>query len=124
MTIKSYMQTLGTQAREASRVIAAAETSLKNQALLAIADALDRDRENLLAANAVDMENGRKNGLDAALLDRLELNPARIDGMIEGLQQVSELPDPIGEDHRSARSPKRYQARQDACTSGCGGDYL
>ncbi len=97
MTIKSYMQTLGTQAREASRVIAAAKTSLKNQALLAIADALDRDRENLLAANAVDMENGRKNGLDAALLDRLELNPARIDGMIEGLQQVSELPDPIGE---------------------------
>ena len=97
MTIKSYMQTVGTQAREASRVIAAAKTSLKNQALLAIADALDRDRENLLAANAVDMENGRKNGLDAALLDRLELNPARIDGMIEGLQQVSELPDPIGE---------------------------
>ena len=41
-----------------------------------------------LAANAVDMENGRNNGLDAALLDRLELNPARIDGMIEGLQQV------------------------------------
>ena len=97
MTIKSYMQSVGTQAREASRVIAAAETSLKNKALLAIADALDKDRDNLLAANAVDMENGRNNGLDAALLDRLELNSARIDGMIEGLQQVSELPDPIGE---------------------------
>ena len=96
MTIKSYMQTVGTQAREASRVIAAAETSLKNQALLAIADALDTDRDNLLTANAVDMENGRNNGLDAALLDRLELNPARIDGMIEGLQQVAELPDPTG----------------------------
>jgi glutamate-5-semialdehyde dehydrogenase len=78
-------------------VIAAAETSLKNKALLAIADALDNDRDNLLTANAVDMENGRKNGLEAALLDRLELNPERIDGMIEGLQQVSELPDPIGE---------------------------
>jgi glutamate-5-semialdehyde dehydrogenase len=97
MTIKSYMQSVGTQAREASRVIAAAETSLKNKALLAIADALDNDRDNLLTANAVDMENGRKNGLEAALLDRLELNPERIDGMIEGLQQVSELPDPIGE---------------------------
>ena len=97
MTIKSYMQSVGTQAREASRVIAAAKTPLKNQALLAIADALNHDRANLLAANAVDMENGRSNGLDAALLDRLELNEERIDGMIEGLQQVSELPDPIGE---------------------------
>jgi glutamate-5-semialdehyde dehydrogenase len=97
MTIKSYMQSVGRQAREASRVIAAAQTPLKNQALLAIADALDNDRENLLTANAVDMENGRNNGLDAALLDRLELNSERIDGMIEGLQQVSELPDPIGQ---------------------------
>ena len=97
MTIKSYMQTVGRQAREASRVIAAAKTPLKNQALLAIADALNNDRDNLLKANAVDMDNGRNNGLDAALLDRLELNPARIDAMIEGLQQVSELPDPIGE---------------------------
>ena len=97
MTIKSYMQAVGRQAREASRVIAAADTSLKNKALLAIADALNNDRDNLLAANTVDMENGRNNGLDAALLDRLELNPERIDGMIEGLQQVSQLPDPIGE---------------------------
>jgi glutamate-5-semialdehyde dehydrogenase len=96
MTIKSYMQTLGSEAREASRVIAAAETSLKNRALMAIAEALDSDRDNLLAANAVDMENGRNNGLDAALLDRLELNPTRIDGMIEGLHQVAELPDPTG----------------------------
>jgi len=91
------MQAVGRQAREASRVIAAADTSLKNKALLAIADALNNDRDNLLAANTVDMENGRNNGLDAALLDRLELNPERIDGMIEGLQQVSQLPDPIGE---------------------------
>lgn len=96
MTIKSYMQTVGSQAREASRVIAAADTSLKNQALMAIADALNSDRDNLLAANAVDMKNGRNNGLDAALLDRLELNSARIDAMIEGLQQVAELPDPTG----------------------------
>ena len=96
MTIKNYMQTVGRQAREASRVIAAADTALKNLTLLAIADALNSDRDNLLAANAEDMENGRNNGLDAALLDRLELNPARIDAMIEGLQQVAELPDPIG----------------------------
>lgn len=97
MNIKAYMQTLGSQARDASRIIAAADTALKNTALLAIADALSDGRDKLLAANAVDMQNGSANGLDAALLDRLELNAPRIDAMIEGLQQVAELPDPIGE---------------------------
>ena len=97
MNIKAYMQTLGSQARDASRIIAAADTALKNTALLAIADALSHGRDKLLAANAVDMQNGSANGLDAALLDRLELNAPRIDAMIEGLQQVAELPDPIGE---------------------------
>jgi glutamate-5-semialdehyde dehydrogenase len=97
MNIKAYMQTLGSQARDASRIIAAANTALKNSALLAIAEALSHGREKLLAANAVDMQNGSANGLDAALLDRLELNSERIDAMIEGLHQVAKLPDPIGE---------------------------
>ena len=97
MDIKHYMQTLGSQARDASRIIAAADTALKNQALLAIAEAMSGGRDRLLAANAVDMQNGRSNGLEAALLDRLELNPERIDAMIEGLHQVAELPDPVGE---------------------------
>ena len=97
MNIKAYMQTLGSQAREASRIIAAADTALKNRALLAIAEALSHGREKLLVANTVDMQNGSANGLDAALLDRLELNPERIDAMIEGLHQVAQLPDPVGE---------------------------
>ena len=97
MDIKHYMQTLGSQARDASRIIAAADTALKNQALLAIAEAMSGGRDRLLAANAVDMQKGRSNGLEAALLDRLELNPERIDAMIEGLHQVAELPDPVGE---------------------------
>ncbi len=91
---------------------------------MAIADALNSDRDNLLAANAVDMENGRNNGLDAALLDRLELNPARIDGMIEGLQQVAQLPDPTGKITDLQDRPSGIQARQDARASGCGWDYL
>ena len=91
------MQDLGIAARESSRVLARAGTALKNNALLAIASRLNDSRHNLLAANAVDMENGRANGLDAALLDRLELNDERIDGMIEGLKQVAALQDPIGE---------------------------
>jgi glutamate-5-semialdehyde dehydrogenase len=96
MDIKSYMQQLGQQARAASRVIAATSTENKNSALLAISDAINHNRQQILTANAVDLKNGRANGLDSALLDRLELNNDRIDAMIEGLRQVAELEDPIG----------------------------
>ena len=96
MDIKAYMQDLGIAARKSSRVLARAGTAIKNNALLAIATRLDDGRHNLLAANTIDMENGRNNGLDAALLDRLELNDERISGMIEGLKQVAALQDPIG----------------------------
>ncbi len=97
MNVKAYMAEVGRQAREASRAIAAATTGDKNQALLATAEALDSHRDALIAANAEDLQQGRENGLDAALLDRLELTPERIDGMIEGLRQVAGLPDPCGE---------------------------
>ena len=97
MIVKEYMQNLGRQAREASRKMLAADTSVKNQALMAIGDAIDAARDEIARANAIDLEEGQKKGLDAALLDRLELTPARIDGMIEGLQQVAALPDPCGE---------------------------
>jgi len=97
VNIKQYMRELGEQARKASRMISAADTATKNQALLAIAEALNVQREHLLSANAKDMAAGKSNGLDAALLERLLLDDARIDGMIEGLQQVAALPDPCGE---------------------------
>jgi glutamate-5-semialdehyde dehydrogenase len=90
------MTRLGEQARAASRLMARADTDSKNKALLAMAEAIDARREALAEANRTDMENGRGKGLDDALLDRLELTPARIDGMIEGLRQVAALPDPIG----------------------------
>ncbi len=96
MDITDYMQQLGRRARKAARVIAAASTEQKNAALLAIAEVIDSNRQAVLAENAVDMEKGRANGLDAALLDRLEINDARVDAMIEGLKQVAELPDPVG----------------------------
>ncbi|GJM12899.1 MAG: gamma-glutamyl phosphate reductase [Pseudohongiella sp.] len=94
--IEDYMLKLGRQAREASRQIAKASTGQKNAALAAIAEAIDASRAQLMQANELDMSAGREKGLDAALLDRLELNPARIDGMIEGLQQVASLDDPVG----------------------------
>jgi glutamate-5-semialdehyde dehydrogenase len=96
MDIKAYMQTVGRAARSASRLVAAADTAVKNRALLATADAILADRETILAANREDMERGRANGLDSALLDRLELKPAGIDAMVEGLRQVVALPDPVG----------------------------
>ena len=95
--IAAYMRELGMRARKASREMARANTGQKNTALAAIADALLASRADLLTANQLDMEAGRKNGLDAALLDRLELNDERIDGMAEGLRQIAALPDPIGE---------------------------
>ena len=97
MNIKGYMQSVGIAARESSRVLARAGSVIKNNALLAIAGMVDSNRSELLAANATDMENGRNKGLDAALLDRLELNDERIDAMIQGLHQVAALQDPVGE---------------------------
>jgi glutamate-5-semialdehyde dehydrogenase len=95
--VSSYMHELGRHARKASRALAAADTAAKDAALHAIADELDRVRDELIAENRKDLEAGAAKGLDAALLDRLELNQARIDGMIEGLRQIAALPDPIGE---------------------------
>lgn len=97
MDIKAYMQSVGIAAREASRDLARASRDSKNHALKAIAKQLDANRSAVLAANKVDMDNGRSNGLNDALLDRLELNDGRVDAMIEGLHQVAELPDPVGE---------------------------
>jgi glutamate-5-semialdehyde dehydrogenase len=94
--VLDYMHRLGHAAREAARLIARASTGVKNQALLATAEALDHAREALAAANEQDVANARANGLEAALLDRLALTPARIDGMIAGLRQVAALPDPVG----------------------------
>ncbi|MDP4650722.1 MAG: glutamate-5-semialdehyde dehydrogenase [Haliea sp.] len=96
MSIEQYMQELGKAARAASRQLAASSTAQRNAALLAICEALDAARDELGVANAEDLVRGRENGLDAPLLDRLELTPARIDAMLEGLRQVAGLADPVG----------------------------
>ncbi|MFV8571775.1 glutamate-5-semialdehyde dehydrogenase [Marinobacter sp. SBS5] len=97
MNVAAYMTELGQQARAAAREVARSTTEVRNHALSATADALDSARAELAQANQKDLENGRANGLDAAMLDRLELTSARIDTMIEGLKQVAALPDPVGE---------------------------
>lgn len=97
LDIETYMTTLGQQARAAARVTARATTAQKNAALLAMAESIQRHRGQLELANQRDLAAGREKGLDAAMLDRLELTSGRIDGMIEGLRQVADLPDPVGE---------------------------
>jgi glutamate-5-semialdehyde dehydrogenase len=94
--IDAYMADLGRRARAASRLVARASTSTRDRGLLAIAEAIGSERGALLAANRQDLDAGAEKGLDAALLDRLELTPGRIDAMIEGLRQVAALPDPVG----------------------------
>jgi glutamate-5-semialdehyde dehydrogenase len=96
LDIKTYMHGLGVTAREASRVIAAADTQTKNAALLAMAAAIRRDRAKLLAANNEDMAQAREQGLGVALLDRLALAEKTVAGMAEGLEQIAALPDPVG----------------------------
>ena len=95
--IGRYLQEVGRRARAAGAGIARAGTAEKNRALLATAQAIDSSREELMQANAEDMRLGGEKGLDAPLMDRLELTLERIDGMIEGLRQVAALDDPVGE---------------------------
>ncbi len=97
MDIKSYMTTLGRQARDASRILARTDTGAKNRALAAIAAAIRRDQDKLQAANYEDTTRARRDGYDAALLDRLQLSDKAIRAMAEGLEQIAALPDPVGE---------------------------
>jgi len=97
MDIKKYMQQVGRQAREASCLVAKADTNAKNLALTGMAQAIRRDSAKLLAANAEDLANARARGLDEALLDRLALAEKSIAAMAEGLLQIAALPDPVGE---------------------------
>lgn len=106
---QAYMRELGEKARTASAAIAMADTGQKNNALLAIADALQDARDAIQAANEQDLAVGRENGLDAALLDRLALTPERFDAMLEGLRQVATLSDPIGEISDMAYRPSGIQ---------------
>jgi glutamate-5-semialdehyde dehydrogenase len=95
--IGEYVAALGQAARAAASELATAEPARKNAALLEIAAVIDQRRDFILEANREDLQAAADSGLEAALVDRLELNTARIEAMIEGLQQVASLADPVGE---------------------------
>lgn len=109
MAISEYMQTVGKQARAASVEVCRASTQLKNDALTAIGDAILARRSSLMQANEKDLEAGRKNGLSDPLLDRLTFTEARFESMVEGLQQVAALEDPVGEISDMSYQPNGLQ---------------
>ena len=109
MDIQNYMQTLGRQARAASRVLAATSTASKNTALQAMATEIRTHRDELLAANARDLDEARAAGLEPALIDRLTLNEKGIESMASGLEQIATLPDPVGEMTDLKRRPSGIQ---------------
>ena len=97
MNVKQYITQTGQRARSAARLMAQAPTAAKNAALTHITAILRAEVAALMQANALDLTAARNNHIEPAMLDRLELNPARINSMAEGLEQIAALADPIGE---------------------------
>jgi glutamate-5-semialdehyde dehydrogenase len=97
MDIQSYMHSIGKAARAASRAMAKADTAAKNQALMTMAQAVERDVARLLEANRKDVEAARAKSLEAVMVDRLTLTPKSVLAIAQGLRQIAQLPDPVGE---------------------------
>jgi len=108
-TAKDIMQGLGTQAKQAAAVLRMADTRRKDSALTLAASLLREQKDEIIAANDLDMQAGKKSGLDAAMLDRLALNSGRIKCMAEGLEQIAQLPDPVGEISHLSYRPSGIQ---------------
>lgn len=103
---------LADRARKASRVLARANRDWKDRALRQIGKTLDQNRPMILAANAKDLEGGRERGTTKAMLDRLKLDDARIDGLISALEELAGLPDPVGRVMRGETLPNGLRMRQ------------
>lgn len=102
----------GRKARQAARFLNTASATLKNEALMAMAEALLAQRDELITANAVDLENGKKLGLTGALLERLTLTEQRIHDMAQGLKEIAALPDPVGEGLGITRRPNGLEVER------------
>ena len=112
------LEEYGKQARAAARALACAATEEKNDALKKIAAAIEQNSAAILTENAVDLENGRANGLSDALLDRLALSDARIAAIADSLRQVAELPDPVGRVLEETVRPNGLRLRKIAVPIG------
>jgi glutamate-5-semialdehyde dehydrogenase len=112
MDVQTYMHGVGRAARSASRLTAKADTNTKNTAITVMAQALERSKTALLAANARDIEAARNDRLDEAAIDRLTLSEKSIGAMADGLLEVAKLPDPIGEIMNMRYRPSGIQVGQ------------
>ena len=110
--LRSQVHDAARRARVAGRTLATLSTEIKNRALHAAADAVLAQVDEILAANERDLDVARASGTPDAMLDRLALNPQRVDGIAAGLRQVAGLPDPIGEVLRGRTLPNGLQLRQ------------
>ena len=111
-TTTTSVSDLCLRARDAARVLAATDTATKDRALHAIAYALEVRTDEILEANARDLEAGRENGLSDALMDRLALNAERVRGMADGVRKIAALPDPVGEVVDGWRLPNGLDVRK------------
>lgn len=103
--IHSYIISLATAAKKSSRLVASMSTSEKNNILLSIADALEAQKEEILAANKLDVEEAKNNNLHSAMVDRLTLTESRYASMVKGVRFVASLPDPVGEILKTVSRP-------------------
>src|SRR6185369_15873472 len=97
MSIAEKIRTLAADARQASLEMARLSTGVKNDMLLAMAESLEKESQQLIAENRKDLVEGERKGLSAAMLDRLMLDEKRIKGIADALREVAALPDPVGE---------------------------
>ncbi|HEY0660572.1 MAG TPA: glutamate-5-semialdehyde dehydrogenase [Lysobacter sp.] len=102
---QDYVRRLAEAARDAAHVIATLDSDSRRRLIDAMADAIEVDRDAILAANAEDVQRAQQTGIGLAMLDRLRLDAARIAGMVEGLREIAALPDPVGQVTRSEVRP-------------------
>jgi len=105
MTIAEQVATIAQNARQASIALARLSTTVKNEMLLKMSDALEADSATLIAENAKDLAAGKEKGLSDAMLDRLMLDTRRIKGIADSLREVASLPDPVGEITKMSKRP-------------------
>ena len=106
------LEQLGIKAKEAEKTLMIASTEEKNQALLAIADALIENADKIIEANKLDLKNGENNKMAKSMLDRLKLDKERIEGMAKGVKEVVELPDPVGRILGSVTRPNGLEIKK------------
>ncbi|HEX2198880.1 MAG TPA: glutamate-5-semialdehyde dehydrogenase [Burkholderiales bacterium] len=105
MEVRAHVQQLGRQAREASRLLARADTAAKNRALSAMAAQIRIYSQDILKANAADVAHARGEGRDAAFVDRLTLTAQLVEQMAQGVEQVAALEDPVGRITQRVKRP-------------------